>query len=1197
MYRNPIMSCLAVVVVSASLVMLQVGTAKADDETRHFDIEAGGLAEALIAFSEQSELVLVVPASLTDNKTASATKGEMTPDEAISALLRGTGLEYSRDESGVTIRESDAAGRAGAESGGEPIAMLMYANAPQDMSAGGGSVRSSEAPVTASVEVFGTVTDGRTGTRLKGARVEVVETGQLATTDDLGQFRFPSVPSGEQTIRVSYLGYSNVVKTIELGLSRAHSVAFELLGGTELEEIVVYGSRSARAQSLNQERMAENMSSVVSSDFLGNFEGTTISEALRRVPGVAFERDAFTGDGINVTIRGLQADFNAVKLNGIELPETTGRGRTANLANILADSVDKITISKTLLANQDSAGTGGLIEIETKSPLDRPERYARFSVERGQTGSNFLEENYYTGTLAGTFGADYSLGLGLSVQYRDSQRDTVRLAGNYAFGEYLPLGPNGNPSISNPFWLSPVTTFPFEAGVDGLYQNRVIAGTTSTAVENLTTTFSVEKEFGTHTNLRLDYTSSRQEDDNFQTTVNFNPRTAYRLRPVEALGGEERQALGLSGSYLVDHSSFFRDGTASDTDVISLNGESSSGKWDVDYTFGKAKGEGGGAKIREAQFWNLFSTFGTPLASLLLPEAVDPIEGVILSAFPGPANGNIGSPLLNAAGTAFLNDPGNYTFTQASSSTDQGGESTRTFGELGARYNAELGRLTYVELGSSYEKSRFESFGNIDRTNYSAGFPGPSIDGAGIATFDNSGYLRRIGRDFGLNVLSRRSALDLMSRYPALSEGDNPFFTNVTQSAPRSDLPNVFTEETEWAAYIQSRFDIGKLELIGGVRMSRVDVDAVQIFMPSFIDADGTFDQEFADEAAEVVRDSATDTHWLPRVLANYRMNENVVVRAGYFRSVARPPIQALSSGTNVSLNLMPIYGPEGSQPQLSITSGNPALEPTFTDSFDLSFEYYYDDIGVIKLGFFYKEIENLFESIAFVTSESDQIGELLEGVRLPDDPRFALGNLPDNLYVSKTVPENSGFDGSIWGIEAAIERQLSFLPGWWGGLGFFANFTYTESKKDVALPWFSKPIFDDLGDIVGFESDEVIVRDVAFERQPRRSGTVAVTYNKYGFDAALSYTYQSRRGDGGLDGEPLWATVFTDEVDSLDLRAGYWFDAGPIKLQVFLEGSDLLRDRDETSLNSLQGPGGNQIINSTYFGGRSFRIGISGAF
>ncbi len=94
--------------------------------------------------------------------------------------------------------------------------------------------------------------------------------------------------------------------------------------------------------------------------------------------------------------------MNAVKLNGLNLPVGNGVRRSPDLGNLLADSVSKITINKSLLPSQDSAGTGGLIEIETMSPLNRPRRYAS-AADRGrqgrQTGS--ADDFLASGTLAG----------------------------------------------------------------------------------------------------------------------------------------------------------------------------------------------------------------------------------------------------------------------------------------------------------------------------------------------------------------------------------------------------------------------------------------------------------------------------------------------------------------------------------------------------------------------------------------------------------------------------------------------------------------------------------------------------------------------------------------------------------------------------------------------------------------------------
>ena len=111
--------------------------------------------------------------------------------------------------------------------------------------------------------------DARTGANLKGALVEIVETGQTTATDDLGRFRFPSVRAGGYTLRISYLGFADSLTRITVVGGRDLRRDFALRGGTEMEELVVYGTRSARALALNRERASENVSTVLSADLLG----------------------------------------------------------------------------------------------------------------------------------------------------------------------------------------------------------------------------------------------------------------------------------------------------------------------------------------------------------------------------------------------------------------------------------------------------------------------------------------------------------------------------------------------------------------------------------------------------------------------------------------------------------------------------------------------------------------------------------------------------------------------------------------------------------------------------------------------------------------------------------------------------------------------------------------------------------------
>lgn len=96
----------------------------AENDKRDFDIEAQPLETALLEYSEEVDVVVTVPAQLVRGKQAPAVRGSFEPFEALSQLLRGSGLRYTPGESGgVTIVT------ASLRSGGSraPVQNLQYA--------------------------------------------------------------------------------------------------------------------------------------------------------------------------------------------------------------------------------------------------------------------------------------------------------------------------------------------------------------------------------------------------------------------------------------------------------------------------------------------------------------------------------------------------------------------------------------------------------------------------------------------------------------------------------------------------------------------------------------------------------------------------------------------------------------------------------------------------------------------------------------------------------------------------------------------------------------------------------------------------------------------------------------------------------------------------------------------------------------
>lgn len=1136
---------------SASALVLSAAQAQAQ-ALYSFDLPEQPLETSLRAVASRTNTNVVFSGELVRGKTAPALRGSYSPEGAYELVLRGSGLRLGVTDGGSFVVTSQAARAQASRQGQGALAGRV------------------------------SVADGARG--LDGALVRIVETGQTTSVDDYGRFRFPALPAGAYTVEISFLGYDPLVRSVEVSAGGVSEHAFILGESAEgtVEDVIVYGSRSARANALNIQRTAENSADVISADDLGNFTGTTFSEALRRAPGVAFQRNSVTGDGTNVIVRGLEPDMNAITLNGLNLPVGNGLGRSADLSNLLADSVSRITINKSLLPSQDSSGTGGLIEIETMSPLDRPDRYMNLLVEGGRVPDDFGSDYLLSGTVAGRVTDDF--GVSASIQYRKQSTRSIAYdagsnGGRLNFGRYLPLDGASNP-ITTLEAVDPLLNFPFIAGEDMAYPGGLATSFFHDESETLAATLSAEWRIASHTNLKFDYQHAESTSDFFSLSDTFSTAAEY---VVPAGGGNAELMLDLMpGNAAISRSqgySYDRD-VSKVTDTYSLNGRTTLGSFEFKYLAGYAHGteRHPGSFSMQLRMPDTDATAG-----MFLAEAVDPDTGNIVTGF-GPRSGSgIPLPLLSDAGWALVNDPSNFTIDNASGQIDNShGSNDRYTASGSARWTSGGGFLNYVEAGVYYENTEFRS--DLVRSQIGGNIP---VSALGLA-FEPSD-LTRIGLDApGFSTLGE----DTLRHFVENLDSFTPQGLTITPIDPHPDQGKENTQETNFAAYLQARIDIGKLEVIGGVRYNRTRLEATNLSFPVYtgpiLPANGGgmgVDLIFQNEFTRLVTEEAVAEDILPRILFNYRVNDDLIFRGGYFLSVARPAIGQLSSETRVAFINFPIPGPEGVKPILQINSGNPNLKPATTDNFDLSAEYY-SGIGIFKVSAFYKRIDNLLQTN--ITNGP----AVLDAVTLPDHPYFNGAPYfdpanPSSVFITGGTPVNSDEVATIWGIEAQAERRFDFLPGIWSGLGVYLNHTYTESSRADRYNWAYDPAPDHVYTFTG----------LPFVQQPAHSGTAALTYNKYDIDATLAYGYQSR---ALALFQPRGLSVYSEGVETLDFRAEYYLRPSFGDFRVYIEANDLLNNTGDPDLEQTFG-GENGApkfyTRATYLGGRSLKIGLSATF
>ena len=218
---------------------------------------------------------------------------------------------------------------------------------------------------------------------LPGA-VVIIDSNKLSAVTDLdGFFSFANLLSGNHNLKVTYIGFLPVSKTIVV--SEESTVDDIVMSDTsrELNEVVVTGVFSGQQRAINAQKNNINITNVVSADQIGKFPDSNIGDALKRISGINVQYDQ--GEARFGQVRGTPAEFSSVTINGSRLPSAEGDIRNVQLDLIPSDMIQTIEVSKTLMPDQDGDAIGGSINLVTKNS---PHRFTVGAV--AGTGYNWI---------------------------------------------------------------------------------------------------------------------------------------------------------------------------------------------------------------------------------------------------------------------------------------------------------------------------------------------------------------------------------------------------------------------------------------------------------------------------------------------------------------------------------------------------------------------------------------------------------------------------------------------------------------------------------------------------------------------------------------------------------------------------------------------------------------------------------------
>lgn len=185
-------------------------------------------------------------------------------------------------------------------------------------------------------------------------------------------------------------------------------------------EIIVTGYRGSLQSSTNAKRNATGFTDTIFAEDIGKFPDTNIAESFNRIPGVTISRE-ITGEGLQVTIRGLGTNFTRVLLNNAPVSiSSTGRtdaqstNREVDLDLFPTELFTQLVVNKSGQASMIEGGAAGTVNMRSARPFDNPGTHITYSGQL-TNGSNAGGKWGYRGSvLASHTSGDFGILLGVA---------------------------------------------------------------------------------------------------------------------------------------------------------------------------------------------------------------------------------------------------------------------------------------------------------------------------------------------------------------------------------------------------------------------------------------------------------------------------------------------------------------------------------------------------------------------------------------------------------------------------------------------------------------------------------------------------------------------------------------------------------------------------------------------------------------
>ena len=797
--------------------------------------------------------------------------------------------------------------------------------------------------------------------------------------------------------------------------------------GAQVEEVVIMGIRGSLTNAAAIKRNESGVVDAVTAEDIGKFADANLAESLQRITGVSIDRAS--GEGSQITVRGLGPNFNLVTLNGRQMPtanspeqESIGsatQSRAFNFNQIASEGVSGVSVYKTSRADLPSGGMGATVDISTARPFDYDETKIVVSAS-GIADTSVEDGRNVTPEFGGLFSTQLADGkVGLLANFSYSERD---FSESSAHTDGWLRDDVGSPEHTEYCTSIDCTNVPYVyrpvSNIGEIQHNER---------ERLNAGFVAQFRPTESLDIILDYVLSRFENkqERFQTGLFGFIATDGSTSNVVL--SENNSLLHITRGASAADAIFYKNQLDVENDSIGLNidwqaNETLRLKFDAHSSTAESQPGGDLADVTYIAQGPLGNSFDLTYSGGGVNIAVDDS-----GAFRGEDPFGGGAPVAGVDGF----------------------QSPAGFSPLGSvlRNIAVKNTVDQFQLQAEWDFDTIQITTGISRTDYEVK---TNATGTGFF-FQGLGSCPTCPA-----FINEPSSSGAPSAFLTTNEVDIDGLVANTFPTQNDDIlagfpPTFFGASEESLALffsMNSEFEVADrpARITAGLRWEDTDVtgSAFQTFPIALQVTANTEGSVVFDTGAEPVFFEVDESYavFLPSIDMQVEFIDDHIARASYGRSIARPDLNGLRPITSVS-----DYRPGNS----TASSGNPGLNPYVSDNFDLSYEWYYNEGSFLSVAFFYKQVNDYIVTDV----ESDVILDVNGNPLLDPQARFVpVGpGLPAIPVTSQAGDPVANFDVTrlvnseereVKGLELNVQHMFGET-----GFGMQANLTLVDSDAE----------------------------------------------------------------------------------------------------------------------------------------------------